>query len=338
MPKSHLNFPITSPNKQPFSSSSLLVNILLLLSFNFPFNVGLLRTTTENRLLRTTKENVLLRLFRMMWRLVDRPPAAPLTHRVEGCLKVDIDGSLVQKPATTTTIPPKRIHPTTVPWKLILTRAWHLDQIETDDNNNNNSTKTDPSNYACLEWWWSPSRREGGGEEVVVQGLRQIHLDLGTRLEQAFGHLEVRISQPGPLALTVPIKVLPPKKSSQLTLFFILVCSTSSHYYASVFQLSSAHPVDGGRGEFETHWRFPRLSPSDSLTSCSESWTCHPLSWHGKQLELTLPPRPLRCRTRRSFFLHLSFFEIVPAATWFIVNCDWRKGKWSKSLTVWSCL
>ena len=167
--------------------------------------------------------------------MVDWPPVAPLTHGVEGCLQVGIDES--------------------------------LDQIETGDNNNN-STKTDLSNYICLERWWSPSRREAGGEEVVVQGLWQIHLDLVTRLEQAVGHLEVRISKP--LALTVPHKVLPPKKSSQLTLFYIVVCSTSSHYYASLFKSSSAHPVDGGRGEFETHLRFPRLSPSDSLTSCSK--------------------------------------------------------------------
>ena len=201
MPRSHLYFPITSSNKQPLSSSSLLVNILLLLSFNFLLNVGLLRTTTEKVLLRTTTENSLLHLFRMIWRLVDRPPAAPLTHRVEGSLQVGIDQS--------------------------------LDQIETGDNNNN-SIKTDLSNYTCLEWWWSPSRREGGGEEVLVQGLRQIHFDLGTRLEQAIGHLEVRICNPGPLALTVPHKVLPPRKSSRFTLFYVIVCSTPSHAYFSI--------------------------------------------------------------------------------------------------------
>ena len=43
---------------------------------------------------------------------------------------------------------------------------------------------------------------------------------------------------------------------------------------------------------------------------------------------MTLPPRPLLCRTRICFFLHLSFFEIAPASTWFIVNCDWRKKVW----------
>ena len=69
MPRSHLYFPITSSNKQPLSSYSILVNILLLLSFNFPFNVGPLRTTTEQvllGLLRTTTENSLLCLFRII--------------------------------------------------------------------------------------------------------------------------------------------------------------------------------------------------------------------------------------------------------------------------------
>ena len=115
-----------------------------------------------------------------------------------------------------------------------------------------------------------------------------------------------------------------------------------AHHLMRIFQSWSAHPVDGGRGEFETHLIFPRLSPSDSLTSCSKSWICYPLfllyrtaqkvtlsptrslikasrkktsvllsGW--KQIELTLPPRPLLCRTRRCFFLHLSSFEIAPA-------------------------
>ena len=66
MPRSHLYFPIASSNKQPLSSSSLLVNILLFLSVDFPFNVSLLRTTTENSLLRTTIENGLFSLFRMI--------------------------------------------------------------------------------------------------------------------------------------------------------------------------------------------------------------------------------------------------------------------------------